>query len=62
MWLSRKKYYQIIFALTTLLNRPYVKNVVENPDGSVLLQIAKGDKTFQFLINNEIEEDRGILQ
>lgn len=59
MFIFRKKYCQIISALVTLLSRPYIKNIVENPDGSVLLQVVKGDKTYNFLA---YEEDRGILQ
>lgn len=57
MFISVKKYYQIIKAIATLANRPYLQAIRENTDGTVVLEFVQGDKTYQFIVGDpEIEE------
>ena len=48
MWLSVRKYVQIIKALSTLLSRPYLSEIVENPDGTITFSFVQGNKTYRF--------------
>lgn len=58
MWLSVKKYYQIIKAIAVLANRPYLQAIRENTDGTVVLEFVQGDKTYQFIVGDADIEER----
>lgn len=56
MWLSIKKYALILKALKTLADRPYLAQVDENPDGTVVFNFVQGDKVYRFVTEQaEIE-------
>lgn len=53
MFISIKKYYQLLKAIATLANRPYLSQIIENPDGSTTLEFVQGEKVYQFIIPDE---------
>lgn len=61
MFISIKKYYQLLKAIATLANRPYLSRIVDNPDGSTILEFVQGEKIYQFVIPGD-EYDRRTLQ
>lgn len=56
MWLSVKKYYQLLKAIAALASRPYLSRIVENADGSTTLEFVQGEKVYQFIIPDNREE------
>lgn len=62
MWLSSKKYFQLLQTVFILANRPYLSQIVENPDGTILLEFVQKDKTYRFLIPDQVYEERGMIQ
>ena len=52
MWLSVKKYCQILKALATLANRPYLQAVRDNGDGTVTFEFVQGGKVYLLVANS----------
>lgn len=46
MWLSVKKYCQILKALATLASRPYLQAIRDNSDGTVTFEFVQGGKVY----------------
>lgn len=58
MWLSVKKYAQILKALATLANRPYLQAIRDNGDGTVTFEFVQNGKVYIFIAERIDVEDR----
>ena len=57
MFISIKKYIEIWNAIITLAKRPYLSQIIENPDGTVTFEFVQGEKIYRYLaVKEEIEE------
>ena len=57
MFISIKKYIQIWKAIAMLANRPYLSQIIENPDGTVTFEFVQNNKIYRYLaVKEEIEE------
>ena len=48
MFISIKKYAQIIKAIATLASRPYLARIVDNADGTITFIFVQDDKTYSY--------------
>lgn len=58
MFISVKKYCQILKALATLANRPYLQAIRDNGDGTVTFEFVQGGKVYIFIAERIDTEDR----
>lgn len=57
MFISIKKYIEIWKAIITLAKRPYISQIVENPDGTVIFEFVQDNKIYRYMaVKEEIEE------
>ena len=49
MWQSIKKYFLILKTLKTLADRPYLAEIEENPDGTIIFSFVQKGKVFRFM-------------
>jgi hypothetical protein len=62
MFISIKKYYEIVKALKILLSRPYLAKIIDNEDGTVMFEFVQGNKVYNFVTSKaDIEVERRIL-
>lgn len=58
MFLSVKKYAQILKALATLASRPYLQAIRDNGDGTVTFEFVQGGKVYLLVADSVGAEDR----
>lgn len=57
MFVSIKKYLQLLKAIVMLVNRPYLQEIVENDDGTVTFVFVQNGKLYNFIAERgDIEE------
>lgn len=58
MFVSIKKYLQLLKALQMLVNRPYLQQIVENADGTITFVFVQNGKIYNFIAEREEIEER----
>lgn len=58
MFISLKKYAQLLQMIAVLAERPYISDIIEHSDGEVTFIIAKGEKRYTFTM---FLESKGTL-
>lgn len=62
MFISVKKYYEIIKALKILFSRPYLSKITDNGDGTVVFEFVEGEKVYNFVTSKaDVEIERRVL-
>lgn len=57
MFISIKKYAQLLKAIMMLANRPYLQQIIENTDGTVTFVFVQNGKVYNFIAERgDIEE------
>lgn len=60
MFISIKKYCQILKALATLASRPYLQAIRDNGDGTVTFEFVQGGKVY-ILVADSVDNVERIL-
>lgn len=62
MFISVKKYYEIIKAFKILFSRPYLSKIIDNGDGTVVFEFVEGEKVYNFVTSKaDVEIERRVL-
>ena len=58
MFISVKKYAQILKALATLASRPYLQAIRDNGDGTVTFEFVQGDKVYMLVAESHTQYNK----